>query len=626
LFETLRHAGAVLGLTLAGRNLNEVLSGLYARLPTLTLQQRAAIQDLSFGALRFYGRYAALLDLLVQKPLADKSVRCLLLVSLHQLENRKTSPPTVVDQAVKAAKDGRKPWATGLVNAVLRNFLRNREALLEQAENSGDVARYSHPQWWIDLLRQQYPLDCTAILEANNRHPPMMLRINRRKTTPSAYADLLRGQGLEVELLGESALLLHRPVAVGKLPGFADGLVSVQDAGAQRAAPLLDVAEGMRVLDACAAPGGKSVHLLELADLALTALDIDPMRLEKIADNLKRLGLAAHCVCGDAALPAAWWDGRQFDRILADVPCSASGVVRRHPDIKWLRQLRDIPAFSAQQRRILDSLWCLLARDGKLLYVTCSVFAEENQQQIDAFLSRNVDARQLPVTGTGQLLPDDHHDGFYYALLAKIRLMKINFLLGVMLWFGVVSFVYAEGIEIKSSDLELVEETYQLNAEADITFNPTLEDALNKGVPLHFLADFELKKPRWYWLDETISAAQQHIRLSYHALTRQYQLSINNNQLKSFSALNEARRELGRINAWPVLKRNLLKEKQNYVAGLRFRLDLSQLPKPLQVNALADKEWDLDSDWFRWSFAAKPATPRDDKESFFDTAKTPRKA
>lgn len=181
--------------------------------------------------------------------------------------------------------------------------------------------------------------------------------------------------------------------------------------------------------------------------------------------------------------------------------------------------------------------------------------------------------------------------------------MRINFILGVMLWFGVASFVHAEGIEIKSADLELAEETYLLNTEAEITLNPTLEDALNKGVALHFLADFELKKPRWYWLDETISAAQQHIRLSYHALTRKYQLSINN-QLKSFPALNEARRELGRISAWPVLKRNLLKEKQNYVAWLRFRLDLSQLPKPLQVNALTDKEWELDSDWFHWSFTS----------------------
>ena len=422
MFESLRHASTALGQVLAGRNLNEALQALNARQPALTPQQRAAIQDLSFGALRFYGRYAAILDLLLQKPLTDEAVRCLLLVALHQLENQKTPSPTVVDQAVKAAQAINKPWAKGLVNAVLRNFLRRRDALLAQADGAGEIALYSHPQWWIDKLRRQYPLDWQAILAANNRHPPMTLRVNRRKTNLAAYAEQLRNLGMEAEPVGEAALLLLRPVAVGKLPGFADGLVSVQDAGAQWAAQLLDAADGMRVLDACAAPGGKSAHLLELGDVALTALDNDPARLEKVADNLKRLGLAAQCVCGDAGDPA-WWDGQPFDRILADVPCSASGVARRHPDIKWLRRESDIATFAAQQRKILEALWHLLARGGKLLYATCSVFAEENQRQIEAFLSQHADARQLPLAVAemheGQLLPNDHHDGFYYALLAK---------------------------------------------------------------------------------------------------------------------------------------------------------------------------------------------------------------
>lgn len=428
MFESLRQASAALGQVLAGRNLNEALQALNARQPALTPQQRAAIQDLSFGALRFYGRYAAILDLLLQKPLTDEAVRCLLLVALHQLENRKTPSPTVVDQAVKAAQAINKPWAKGLVNAVLRNFLRRRDALLAQADGAGEVALYSHPQWWIDKLREQYPLDWQDILAANNRHPPMTLRVNRRKTSPAAYAEQLHSLGMEAELVGEAALLLHRPVNVGRLPGFADGLVSVQDAGAQWAAPLLDAADGMRVLDACAAPGGKSAHLLELSDVALTALDNDPARLEKVADNLKRLGLAAQCVCGDASDPAAWWDSQPFDRnqfhrILADVPCSASGVVRRHPDIKWLRRESDIATFAAQQHKILEALWHLLARGGKLLYATCSVFAEENQRQIETFLSLHADARRLPLAVAemhdGQLLPNDHHDGFYYALLVK---------------------------------------------------------------------------------------------------------------------------------------------------------------------------------------------------------------
>lgn len=427
MFESLRLAGTALGQTLDGRNLNEVLLALNARHTNLTPQQRAAIQDLSFGALRFYGRYAAILDSLLQKPLSDEAVRCLLLVTLHQLESRETPPHTVVDQAVKAAQALHKPWAKGLVNAVLRNFLRRRESLLKQADDSGEVARYSHPQWWIDKLRLQYPLDWQAILAANNRHPPMTLRVNRRLTNPAAYTEQLASLGMEADLIGESALLLHRPVAVSKLPGFAEGMVSVQDAGAQWAAPLLDAADaakGLRVLDACAAPGGKSAHLLELSDLALTALDNDPIRLEKVADNLKRLGLSAHNVCGDAAEPAAWWDGQPFARILADVPCSASGVVRRHPDIKWLRRAADLELFAAQQHEILTALWPLLARDGKLLYVTCSIFAEENQQQIERFLSEHADSRRLPLADAenadGQLLPNDQHDGFFYALLAKI--------------------------------------------------------------------------------------------------------------------------------------------------------------------------------------------------------------
>lgn len=423
MLDTLRLAGQALTQTLAGRNLNEVLQALHARHASLTPQQRAAIQDLSYGALRHYGRYAAILDLLMQKPLTDESVKGVLLASLHQLENRKAAAHAVVDHAVQAVQALHKPWAKGLVNAVLRNFLRSRESLLERAEQSSEMARYSHPQWWIDKLRQQYPANWQTMLAANNAHPPMTLRVNRRKSTVGAYAELLSEHGMEADMLGESALRLRQPVAVAKLPGFAGGVVSVQDAGAQRAAQLLDAADGMRVLDACAAPGGKTAHLLELADVEVTSLDNDPARLEKIGENLRRLGLQADCRCGDAAEPAAWWDGVAFQRILADVPCSASGVVRRHPDIKWLRRDSDIAGFAEQQRKILDALWPLLARGGKLLYVTCSVFAEENQRQIESFLEQHPDARRLPLADAemtdGQLIPNDSHDGFFYALLAK---------------------------------------------------------------------------------------------------------------------------------------------------------------------------------------------------------------
>ena len=252
----------------------------------------------------------------------------------------------------------------------------------------------------------------------------MTLRVNRRKSSVEAYLQQLAEAGIAARAVGASGILLERPLAVDKLPGFSQGLVSVQDGGAQLAASLLDVKDGMRVLDACAAPGGKTAHLLELADVELIALDHDARRLQKVEQNLARLGLRAKCVAGDASQPSQWWDGQTFQRILADVPCSASGVVRRHPDIKWLRREGDIAQFAAQQAHILDALWHCLEQGGKLLYVTCSVFAEENHQQIENFIARHDDARLLSlpdiVEQDLQLLPDREHDGFYYALLAKI--------------------------------------------------------------------------------------------------------------------------------------------------------------------------------------------------------------
>ncbi|HUW51644.1 MAG TPA: 16S rRNA (cytosine(967)-C(5))-methyltransferase RsmB [Sulfuricella sp.] len=415
-------ASAAVSRVLSGHNLNQTLNSLFSRSAALTPQQRAAAQDMSYGTLRFYGQLRAILDLLIEKPLQDETVRALLLVALYQLLYSRAAGHAVVDHAVKSAAALKKSWAKGLVNAVLRNFLRKRPALLELAAAS-DEGRYSHPQWWIDKLRRQYPDGWAALLEANNQHPPMTLRVNRRATSVEAYLALLAQQGMAGSKIGESAILLDQPVAVDKLPGFADGAVSVQDAGAQWAARLLDVADGMRVLDACAAPGGKAAHLLELAGIELTALDNDAERLKKVEQNFRRLKLEARCVAGDAAKPGGWWDGKPFQRILADVPCSASGVVRRHPDIKWLRRETDIMSFAAQQAEILDALWRTLDRGGKLLYATCSVFAEENQGQVARFLARHEDARclppPLPEADNGQLIPNQQHDGFYYVLLYK---------------------------------------------------------------------------------------------------------------------------------------------------------------------------------------------------------------
>ena len=400
-----------------GRNLNQVLDESLRRKSVWTPAQRAALQDLSYGTLRFYGQLNAVLNLLLHKHMTDSRITYLLLVALYQLQYSKAAPHAVVDHAVRSA-DILNPKIRGLVNAILRNFLRSGADLLAQAALKPE-GRYSHPEWWINELKNQYGEEAAAaILDAGNGHPPMTLRVNQRRVTATNYQAQLSEQGITARLILPDALQLEKPVSVDKLPGFFEGLVSVQDAGAQYAARLLDVRNGMRVLDACAAPGGKAAHILELADVELVALDKDEKRLLRVTDNLQRLGLAATILTGDAAIPDSWWDGRPFERILADVPCSATGVVRRHPDIKWLRRKKDIASFAIQQSEILQSLWKLLAQDGLLLYATCSVFKQENQDVIDGFLTNTPKARQLDLPD-GQLLPNDQHDGFFYALLQK---------------------------------------------------------------------------------------------------------------------------------------------------------------------------------------------------------------
>src|SRR5690606_35653654 len=286
--------------------------------------------------------------------------------------------------------------AKGLVNAVLRNYLRRREEL-EGSIAADEVARHQHPSWWIARLRAQYPVAWSGVLEAGNAHPPMTLRVNGRRLTRDAYLARLTHAGIEAETVGASGVRLARPCPVHELPGFAEGEVSVQDAAAQHAAPLLALADGQRVLDACAAPGGKTGHLLESAEIDPLALDQNPSRVARIEQNLERLGLRATVQVADAAALDDWWDGQPFDRVLLDAPCTGSGVVRRHPDIKWLRREADIAGFAAQQRRLLEALWRVVAQGGTLLYVTCSVFAEENRLQIADFLARHADARLCPV-------------------------------------------------------------------------------------------------------------------------------------------------------------------------------------------------------------------------------------
>jgi 16S rRNA (cytosine967-C5)-methyltransferase len=419
--EAQRLAAEAVARVLDGRSLTETLESLFAAGdPALSPQQRGATQDLAYGALRFLGTLRAVLGQLLERAPADPRVYGLLLVSLYQLEYRRSPQHAVVSEAVSVAGALKAPKA--LVNAVLRRFLRDREALLAKARES-EEGRYSHPQWWVERVKRDYPDRYQQILEAANERPPMTLRVNRRRSTPEACLGLLESRDMVAERVGEWALRLARPVPVQKLPGFAEGLVSVQDLGAQHAAALLDARDGMRVLDACAAPGGKTAHILESANVECLALDSDAARLFRVRENLDRLGLEAAVVAGDAGAPGDWWDGRPFDRILADVPCSASGVARRHPDIKWLRREADIARYAAEQERILDALWRTLAPGGKLLYATCSVFSEENRFQIASFLQRHLGGQLLPVSEAaapdGQLLPDSRNDGFFYALLGK---------------------------------------------------------------------------------------------------------------------------------------------------------------------------------------------------------------
>ena len=428
------HAARAVAQVLRGRTLDSALAR--AAVHPLEGSERALAHELSYGTLRHLGRLRGIARGLVAKPVVDLELDALLCVTLYQLQHGHASPHSVVSNAVDAARMLRLTSAKGLVNAVLRKYLRDRAAIDAAATNVAlsDEERFSYPQWWIDRVRAEWPESWRDILDAGNQRPTLTLRVNRRRTTRDSAVAALRDAGLACDPIGDDGVIVDVPRNVAELPGFVEGLLSVQDHGAQLAAKLLDARDGMRVLDACAAPGGKTTHILESSDCTVLAIERDEKRLTRVRDNLDRLGQVATTIVADAAEPSAWWDGTSFDRILADVPCTASGVVRRHPDSKWLRRPSDVDGFVAQQRRIVDGAWKVLAPGGLLLYVTCSIFADENGGQVDAFLARHPDAirRPLPsiadvtVHGSGQLLPvsqgtGENHDGFFYALIEKRR-------------------------------------------------------------------------------------------------------------------------------------------------------------------------------------------------------------
>lgn len=415
---------------LDGRSLDDVLA---KAPPADDDRDRALGAELSYGVCRWYRRLDALVGALLQKPFKsrDRDLHVLLLVAAYQLLYSRVPAHAAVSTAVEASRTLGKSWASKLINAVLRRLLREREAL-EARVDADEALRYALPDWMWRAIHDAWPDRAAAILAALQGRPPMTLRIDLRQISRSDYAARLAADGITARPHPQvpTALVLDRPVAVERLPGFACGEVSVQDAGAQLAGEYLDLQARQTVLDACAAPGGKTLDVLQrAADLSVTALDIDPVRLQRVADNLARAGLDAELVAADAAAPeAAAWGARRYDRILVDAPCSATGVMRRHPDIRLLRRADDIDALVRRQAGILDALWPLLAPGGRLLYVTCSLLPVENAQQIDAFVARHADAAaaELPTTpgsqaGKGvQLLPGiDASDGFFYAALVK---------------------------------------------------------------------------------------------------------------------------------------------------------------------------------------------------------------
>lgn len=414
----------------ARRSLNDALTTALSALSRPT--DRALAQELCYGVLRCHPRLEKIARRLLRHPLKrrDADVLSLIMIGLYQLAYLRVPAYAAIDATVDAARALGKPWAAGLTNAVLRSFQRDAARLLAEADTDVE-AHHALPAWLLENIKADWPDDWRAIAQASAAHPPMSLRVNTRRLTRADYWQRLRdvGLGAREALYTAAGLVLGAPLEVERLPGFSDGLVSVQDAAAQLAAPLLKLAPGQRVLDACAAPGGKTCHILETEPgVRLLALDVDRERLARVQDNLQRLALHADLIAADAAQPHGWWDGTPFDRILLDAPCSAVGVLRRHPDIKVLRGVRDVETLAAGQRRLLDALWPLLASGGMLLYATCSILAQENARQIAGFLAGHDDARERPIDAAWghpcacgrQILPgEDGMDGFYYACLTK---------------------------------------------------------------------------------------------------------------------------------------------------------------------------------------------------------------
>jgi 16S rRNA (cytosine967-C5)-methyltransferase len=415
----------VLEMLLSGSNLDKSFDAVFSSNRNSDQEiQESQIKALTYGSVRFLGKSRFIINQLVKNKIENRLIECLIHIALYQLSQEKFNNFTIVNQAVDAAKkiNFRK---SNFVNAILRNYLRSKDDL-QKLLNENPVSKYSYQNWWINKVKEEFKNDWETILEIGNQHPPLTLRVNIRKVNIEKYSETLMKNGLEHEVISNIGVIIKHPLNINNIPGFLEGQVSIQDYGAQIASELMGIRKGQKILDACAAPGGKTCNILESEDVDITALEIDEIRAEKINDNLKRLELNANVIHGSLSNNNLWWDGGHFDRILLDVPCSASGIVRRHVDIKWLRQMNDLKKFSEMQYLLLNSAWPLLKSGGRLLYATCSIFCNENRDVIEKFKKKFMDVKEIELIYPNnikhiknQLVPSENHDGLFYALLEK---------------------------------------------------------------------------------------------------------------------------------------------------------------------------------------------------------------
>jgi len=417
-------ASLILQNVLSGKNLDKTFIVFFEKYSKkLEEINKPEIKNLVYGALRYLGESSFIINKLVKRKIDDNSIECLLYVALYQINYDRATDFTIVDQVVNACKKINSKKC-GFINAILRNYLRDKYKLKTQAEND-EQSNLNYPEWWVTKIKKEYPENWLEILKSGNQHPPLTLRINTMKVSPQIYEQILKEKGIDYSNLSNEALILKKPTDVQNIPKFMSGYVSIQDYGAQLAGYLIDLKKGHKVLDLCAAPGGKTCHMLELEQIELTAVELNKDRALMIKDNLVRSDLKAKVINAKLDISNEWWDGEQFDRIMLDAPCTASGIVRRHIDIKWLRRESDLEFFSKQQFELLNASWAMLKNKGKLLYVTCSIFSEENRAVIEKF-KKNNNVKEIKIkfpdnviSIESQLIPNHNHDGLFYALLEK---------------------------------------------------------------------------------------------------------------------------------------------------------------------------------------------------------------